>query len=453
MRNIFLTALLVLVSTFAYAQKEVIDKVVAQVGGELVLLSEVEEQYALLASRETEQMPPDARCYIVDQVMSAKLLVNQAKLDSLEVSEEEVNSQLDARIEQILGYMNGDIKQFEEYYGQSVPEVKESFREDLKSQLLSERMRGQIMANITVTPKEVKQFFAEIPVDSLPYFNAEVEVGEIVIKPEISTVEKEKAKSELAELRRRITEDGEDFAELAQKNSDDFGSARIGGDLGWATRGKFVPEFEAQAYNLEAGEISEVFQSPFGFHVLQMLERRGNRIHTRHILIRPELTDADLKKAEMLLDSVRQLIMNDSIGFSQAMKKYGHEEVQSYNNDGRMINPNTGDTFFEIGDLDPDVYFTIDTMDVGTVSAPFKFQDPSGDPYFRIVQLRARSAPHKANLQQDYNKIKQAAIQAKQSEQVADWVDRTINSTFIQLESNYKACEILSRWGKEEARP
>lgn len=453
MRNIFLAIFTLFISVSAFAQKQVIDKVVSQVGGELVLLSEVEEQYALLASRETGEMPPDARCYIMDQIMSAKLLVNQAKLDSIEVTEEELEAQLDARVEQILGYMNGDVNQFEEYYGQSVPEVKESFREDLKSQLLSERMRSQIMASITVTPKEVKQFFSEIPLDSLPYFNAEVEVGEIIVKPAVNAGEKEKAQTELAELRRRITEDGEDFAELATKNSDDFGSARIGGDLGWATRGKFVPEFEAQAYKLDAGEISPVFESPFGFHILQMLERRGNRIHTRHILIRPELTDADLDLAEGMLDSVRQLVLSDSITFSAAVKKFGFEETQSFTNDGRMINPNTGDTFFEIGDLEPDVYFTIDTMDVNGVSAPFKFQDPSGDPFFRIVQLRSRTAPHKANLKQDYNKIKQAAIQAKQSQEVSEWVARTLNSTYIQLDGDYKTCPVLDKWAKDGVKP
>ena len=442
MKKLLLLSLLVLTSTFAFAQREIIDKVVSQVGGELVLLSEVEDQYALLKSREQGEMPEDARCFILDQVMASKLLVNQAKLDSIEVTEEEVEAQLDARFQQILQYMNGDVKQFEEYYGQTIPEVKAAFREDLKNQLLTERMRSSIMANITVTPNEVKEFYAEIPVDSLPYFNAEVEVGEIIIKPVINDAEKQKAKDELAILRQRIVE-GEDFAELATKNSDDFGSARIGGDLGWAQRGKFVPEFEAAAYKLEAGEISPVFESPFGFHVLQLLERRGNSIHTRHILIRPEMTQADLDKAENLLDSVRQLVLNDSLSFSLAMKKYGHDEAQSYNNDGRMVNPNT---FFEIGDLDPDVYFAVDTMEVEGISAPFAFQDQGGDPFFRIVQLRTRTTPHKANLKQDYNKIKQAAIQAKQSEFIAEWVEKTINQTYIQVEDGFNSCDVLQKW-------
>lgn len=445
MKNLVLTVILLLSSIFAFAQKSMVDKVVAQVGGELVLLSEIEEQRALLAARDAASLPPNARCVILDQIMSSKLLVNQAKLDSIEVAEEEVEAQLDARVQQILAYMNGDIKQFEEYYGQTVLQVKEAFREDLKNQLLSERMRNQVMESITVTPKEVKQFFAEIPLDSLPYFNAEVEVKEIIVKPEVNKAEKDKAKTELEALRNRIIE-GEDFAELAQKNSDDFGSARIGGDLGWATRGKFVPEFEAQAYKLEAGEMSPVFESPFGFHVLQMIERRGNRIHTRHILIRPEMTQPDLDLAETHLDSVRQLILNDSLSFAQALKKYGNDEVQSYNNGGRMINPTTGDTFFEIGDLDPDIYFTIDTMSVNSVSEPVKFEDQGGEPYFRIVQLVTRTSPHKANLQEDYNKIKQAAVQSKKNIHLIDWVEKTISSTYIQIDKDYAECELLEKW-------
>ncbi|MBV6654939.1 MAG: peptidylprolyl isomerase, partial [Mameliella sp.] len=234
--------------TNAWAQREVIDKVVATVGGELVLLSEVEEQRALMASQQPN-LPEDIRCNIMDQVMANKLLLNQSKLDSIVVGDEEVEAQLDARIERILGFMNNDVNQFEEYYGQSINEVKAQFREDLKNQLLVERMRGQIMASVTVTPSEVKTFFGSIPQDSLPYFNSEVEIGEIVYKPEINKEEREKAISLLEELRERIVDLGEDFSELAGKYSDD-GSARAGGDLGWAKRGRYVPEFEAAAFRL-----------------------------------------------------------------------------------------------------------------------------------------------------------------------------------------------------------
>lgn len=434
------------------AQPEIIDKVIATVGGELVLLSELEEQYALMEAQ-NGVMPPDARCNLVENILITKLLLNQAKLDSIEVADSEVEDQLNARIERILGFMNNDISQFEDYYGQSIDEVKAQYREDLKNQLLVERMRGKVMEGITVTPAEVKRFFEQIPRDSLPYFNSEVEIGEIVYKPVINPTERQRAISKLEDLRNRIVNGSEKFEDLAKKFSED-GSARAGGDLGWTRRGKFVPEFEAAAYKLEPNEISPVIETQFGFHIVQMIERRGNAIHVRHILIKPDITEADLEKAYNHLDSVRQLIISDSISFSKAVKLFSNKDVQSYNNDGRMVNPASGNTFFEIGDLDPDIYFAVDTMKtIGRISKPFEFADPLGEPYFRIVQLQSRTVPHRANLKQDYAKIQQAAIQSKQSDAVAKWVKNTIGSTFIAFDERYDKCQELEKWKKRPDRP
>ncbi|MEZ5058907.1 MAG: peptidylprolyl isomerase [Saprospiraceae bacterium] len=430
------------------AQKEIVDKVIAQVGGELVLLSELEEQYALMESQRGV-LPEDSKCFILDQILVQKLLINQAKLDSIEVGDEEVEAQLDARIERILTLMGNDVKQFEDYYGQSVGQVKDQFREDLKAQILSDRMRGNVFADVTVTPSEVKSFFNQIPTDSLPYFDSEVEVGEIVMVPEVNKVEKNKARQKLESLRRRIVEDGEDFAELAGKFSDDFGSARVGGDLGWTKRGKFVPEFEAAAYNLEPGEISDLVESDFGFHLIELLERRGNSIHTRHILVKPEITKADLDRTYAKLDSVRSLILSDSITFSFAVKKYGNKDEQSYNNDGRMVNPATGNTFFEVGDLDPDIFFTIDTMDVEGISAPFMYSQQGGTKAFRIIELQSRTSPHQASLKEDYSKIQLAAIESKKSQYINDWIKEKVYSTYVKLDNRYDECDNLAKWRGE----
>lgn len=443
--------LFLLTTTLSAQQSQIIDKVIGIVGSELVLLSDVEEQHALM-SAQNPNMPEDSRCQILDNLLAQNLLVNQAKLDSIEVSDDEVETQLNARIERILTLMGNDTKQFEDYYGQTVKEVKDQFRTDLKKQILGDRMRGQIMSGVSVTPKEVKNFFAEIPQDSLPYFNSEVEIGEIVIYPEVNKEERKKAMDKLADLKAQI-EAGADFAELASKNSDDPGSGRVGGELGWTKRGAFVPEFEAAAYNLEQNEMSELVESEFGFHLIQLLDRRGNSIKTRHILIRPELTDNDLELTKQKLDSVRNLIVNDSLSFSIAVKRYSSDKVQSYNNDGRMQNPATGNTFFEIGDLEPDVYFTIDTMKIYGVSAPFDYATPQGEPAFRIIQLQSRSDPHQANLTQDYSKIQQAAIESKKSEFVGNWVDKTINGTYISVDAMYNSCPNLDRWKKDEVKP
>lgn len=433
------------------AQRAVIDKVVGMVGSEIILLSEVEEQYSLMQAQ-NPTIPEEARCNIIDQLLVTKLLLNQAKLDSIQVADAEVEDQLNARIERILSYMNGDLEQFEAYYGQSVTQVKEQFREDLFNQLLVERMRGQILAKVSVTPSEVKQFFANIPQDSLPYFSSEVEVGEIVYQPVVNEEEREKAITKLKALREQILNQEATFEELAQKFSDD-GSARIGGDLGWAKRGKFVPEFEAAAYKLEPGEISPVIETQFGFHIIQLLERRGNSIRTRHILIKPDITDNDLDLAKNYLDSIRLLIVNDSTNFSMAVKRFGNEDVQSYNNDGRMMNPVTGNTFFEVADLDPDIYFAIDTMSISSISPPIEFKSPSGETMYRIIQLQSRTDPHRANLQQDYSKIQQATIQAKQNEFLSNWVQEKIGSTFIDIDTRYGGCPTLIKWREDGVRP
>ena len=429
------------------AQTELLDDIIASVGGELVLLSDLEDQYNLIKSQQQQDLPPDARCYILDNILTQKLLINQAKLDSIEVSDEEVEAQLNARIDQILAYMNNDYAQFEAYYGQSVDEVKAQFRVDLKDQLLAERMKNEILQGITVTPSEVKEFFERIPKDSLPYFNSEVELAELAVKPEVSPERKQEARERLEELRRRIVAGGEDFAELAKKYSDDFASGRLGGDLSWTKRGSFVPEFEAAAYKLDVGEVSKVIETEFGFHIIQLLGRKGNTIHTRHILIRPEIQEEDIVRAEQLLDSVRQLILMDSITFSEAVKRFGTDEVQSFYNDGRMVNPRTGNTFFEIADLDPDVYFAIDTLETGEITNPFRFRNASGETLVHIIKLESRTAPHVASLETDYARIKAATIQEKQARYLNEWIEKTVRNTYISIDPPYASCPVLEKWG------
>lgn len=444
--NIFFLALFI---TQACGQRQIIDKIVGTIGGEFILLSEVEEQFSLMEAQQGV-VQPDARCNILDNAILTKLLLNQAKLDSIEVSDGEVEEQLNARIDRILTYMNNDIQQFEEYYGQTIGEVKEQFREDLKNQILTERMRAEIINNVTVTPSEVRTFFNQIPKDSLPYFSSEVEVGEIVYKPKVNAIERQKSIDKLKNIRQQIIDGEATFEEMAARFGDD-GTARVGGDLGWSKRGNFVPAFEAAAYKLEKEEISPVIETEFGFHIIQMLERRGNSIHVRHILVKPEITENDLTLARNFLDSVRTLVVEDSLTFSTAVKRFSHEEVQSYNNDGRMVNPSTGNTFFEVGDLDADIYFTIDTMEVGGLSAPFEFTGPTGEAFYRIIVLQSRTKPHTANLQQDYSKIQQAAIQAKKNEFVNEWVLEKAEATFIDIDPMYYGCPAIQKWRQDRS--
>ncbi len=449
--SIILVFTFLLIVQFGFSQGVIIDKVISKVGGELVLLSELEEQFAYASSQQEGGIPPEAKCVILEQILAQKLLLNQSRLDSIEVSEDEVETQMNARFDRILQMMGGDVTQFESFYGQSIPKAKETMRAELKNKLLTDRMRSQVLNSINVTPAEVKAFFARIPKDSLPYFSSEVEVREIVMKPEVNEEQDRLAREKLEEIRRRVIEGGEDFAELARKYSDDPGSARLGGDLGMTKRGSFVPEFEAAAYNLEAKGFSKVIKSEFGYHFIQLLERRGNSIYTRHILIKPEITEADLELTVQRLDSVRMLVASDSITFSVAVKRYSNDKVQSYNNDGLIVNPQSNNAIFEQGDLDTDIYFTIDSMEVGDVSAPFMYLDPRGEQLFRIVMLQSRTDPHIASLATDYSKIQQAAVNEKKSEYITSWVDERVDATFIDIDKEYMGCPSLGKWLKGKA--
>jgi len=443
---------ILMASNFLLGQdKKVIDKIIANVGNEYVLLSDLEQVFAQM-SEERGYVPEEAKCNLFENLIASSLMLNQARLDSIEVGDEEVEAQLSARIDQILSYMGGDVRQFEDFYGQSTAEVKSRFREDLKNKLLVERMQGNVMQDATVTPSEVKAFYARIPKDSLPYFNSEVELGEIVYKPRVNEGEKDRTKAVLEDIRKRIVEGGEDFAELAKKYSADLSSGQQGGNLGWAKRGSYVPEYEATAYNLEKEEYSEIIETDFGYHFIQLLDRRGNSINVRHILLRPNLTEDDKIRSLGILDTVRNLISVDSLKFSYAVKIYSNKEQQSFNNDGRMVNPKTGNTFFEIADLDPDIYFTIDTMKVGDISQPIEFEE-RGEIMYRVIYLQSRTDPHRANLKQDYNKIRTGAIEERKAQFMSSWIEEKIGSTYIKIDRAYQGCPNLIKWQEDSIRP
>ncbi|NND32127.1 MAG: peptidylprolyl isomerase [Saprospiraceae bacterium] len=429
----------------------VIDKVVATVGDEIILLSDVEEQYDYDRER-LGTLSDIAKCGILERIMVQKLLINQAKLDSVIVGDDQVEQQLNSRIDYILSLMNNDISQFEEYYGKTVAQVRNEMREELRGQITAEQMQAMVIENTTITPSEVKAYFDKIPKDSLPYFSSEVEIGEVVVKPQVSATERQIALDRIESLRDRILA-GENFAELATKFSDDPGSAKVGGDLGLQKRGTFVPEFEAAAYNLTEGEISEIVESPFGFHLIELLERKGNLIHTRHILIKPKINPEDLELAKNKLDSIRTIFLTDSISFEELVKKYSDEDVQSYNNGGRMINPASGNTFFETAELDADIFFAIDTLEVGEISKPIQFKSPTGEIAFRIVLLQSLTDPHQANLKQDYTKIKTAAIEERKVEFLNRWIDEKVLSTFIEVTPSFKEkCANLEKWSSKSLK-
>lgn len=441
----FIVLLMVLQSTMLFSQEILVDKIIGVVGNQAILFSDIEQQFALLL-RDNPTVPDQARCVILEQLMVQNMLVVRANLDSIEINDDQVEAQLDARIDQILAYMNGDVQQFIDYYGKTPDEVKGDFREDLKNQLLAQQMQQIVMDRVTVTPSEVVTFFKQIPADSLPYFNSEVEVGEIVIRPTPNNNQKQKAYNQLLAIKKRI-EAGEDFATLAKKYSEDIGSGRMGGNLGWKGRGVFVQEFEAAAYNLDEGQLSEIIETEFGYHLIQLMGRRGNLLNTRHILIKPKIVDQDIQRAYMRLDSIRNLVMKDSISFQYAVARFSDENTQSKTNAGLLVNPQTGQALFEIGDLSPEVYFAIDTMKVGNISAPVRFDNlETGEVTFKAIYLISRTEPHVANLQDDYAKIQNAALERKKLSFMEKWVKEQKGKIYIKVEDDFATCPNIDSW-------
>ncbi len=442
MKNVVFVMTMMMVTFLNAQERQLIDKVIAKVGSESVLLSDVESQYSFTVEQGAVS-GPEVKCNILQAMIGQKLIVMQAKLDSVEVNPEELSANLDFRIEQVLRQMNGDEQFFQEYYGMTVEQMRENLSDELEQQMLAERMQNKIISEVRITPREVKEFYRSIPQDSLPYLNAEVELSEIVVKPQVSDIERASALQKAIDLRKRIVERGEDFAELAGIFSDDPGSARSGGDLGFAERGTFVPEFEAAAYGLQKGEISEPVETEFGFHIMQLVERRGNKINLRHILVKPQITEADHDNAIALLDTVKIQIENGTITFEQAVKRYSDEKIPSYNNNGLLQNPNTGKTAFETSELPFNIYIAIEDLEVNGLTDPLEYQLPTGEKYHRLIRLNSQTTPHKMNLDEDYSKLQKFAKESKKSEYFSKWIDDKFKNTLVSVDRTYIQCPEL----------
>jgi peptidyl-prolyl cis-trans isomerase SurA len=426
-----------------FAQPKMIDKVVGVVGDNIILLSDVEVQIQQ-AKAQGEVISDRLRCTIFDQLLLEKFFLAQAQLDSVYVSEDDVEAELDKRIRYFISTSFGSQQKLEEYYGKSTADLKDDFRKDIRNQMLAEKMQGKIYGNIKTTPSDVRAFYDDIPKDSLPYFNAEIELSQIVIKPKASQEAKDYALYKANQLREEILKGG-DFAIKAKLNSEDPGSKKEGGDLGFITRGEMVQEFEAGAFKLKEGEVSEVIETQFGYHVIQCLERKGERIHVRHILITAPITSIDEQSAIRMLDSVSKMINSGAMTFEEAVKEYS-EDDQSKSNRGDIINQNTGTSYFEMSELDGSLLFSMSDLKKGQLSQVSPFEAPDGKKAFRIIRIKSESEPHVANLKQDYSKIQNACKQAKQQEALVKWIQEKRGDAYIMIDEEYQSCDNSSKW-------
>lgn len=443
--NSTLALLSLMVAAPVFCNAQIIDGVVAVIGTNPILLSEVENQ-SLQYKTENSDMK-ELHCQTLEALMTQTLLVHHAQLDSIVVGDDEIENELNRRI-RYFSQLAGGTQRLEEYYGKSILEIKEEFRDDIKDQLLAQRKQQEIIKDVKVTPTDVRHFFNSIPKDSLPYYNAEIEVGEIVIKPSVSPEVKMLAKDKTADLRKRVLA-GEDFKKLAILYSEDPGSRENGGELGITDRGELDPAFEAAAYALKKpGDVSEVVESSFGYHIIQLIERRGERINVRHILIIPKTTSFDLNKASAKIDSIHSLLTQKKMTFNEAAAKFSQDENTRVNG-GMIVNPQTSNTYFDVeqlGQYDPQLALAAQKIEPGMFSEPQIYKTPDGKTQYRIIYVKSKTKAHQANLADDYAKIQFMAERKKQNEVLDEWLKEHRAKNFIHINSDFADCNNLKKW-------
>lgn len=436
--GILLGAILPISQVFSQGQGTAVDKIVAKVDKHIVLLSDVEAGY-MQEITNGKQVDESTKCEILQGLVVNKVLLAKAEIDSVIVEEKEVEGDLERRMEYYIMQF-GSAEKLEQAYGKSIDAWKKELRKSLKEQMTVQRMQDEITKAIKITPNEVKRFYSSIPQDSIPYFSTEVEVGQLVKIASVGKEQKSETKDRLQEIRDRIVA-GEDFETLAKTYSDDVESAKRGGNLGFAKRGRMVPQFEAAALKLKPGEISQVIESEYGYHVIQLIDRRGDEYDSRHILIRPNYASVDLSETEQYIDSLRTLIIKDSLSFEKAAKEYSDDKTSAANG-GLLADANSGSTKIFAENLDPVVYLTIDSMQVGDISKPIAYRTDDGKSAMRILYYKSKVAPHYANLNDDWQKIYSAALNEKKNKVVNDWFEKARNEVFIRIDEDYDKCKL-----------
>jgi peptidyl-prolyl cis-trans isomerase SurA len=429
-----------------FAQGKVIDRVIAVVGSNTVLQSELESQYQQMVSSQ-ELVNESSHCKLFEELLYQKLLLAQAQKDSLFVTDAQVEQELDRRIQYYIQQF-GSEKRFIAFYGKSVEDFKIDLKDNVRDLLLAQQMQSKITADVTVTPNDVRTYYKSIPEDSIPFINAEVEVGQIVKKPQTTPEAKKEAKQKIEDIRQRIMKGDSQFPAMAALYSEDPGSASKGGLYEHIQRGQFVPEWDAWAFKLKPNEISEVFETVYGYFIIQLIERRGDEVDARSLLIAPKIEPGDLLKAKQSLDTIYTKISADTISFSEVAAKYSDDE-ETKNSGGLMVNPMNGATRFqmdEIGQIDQTVAFAIDKLKVGEFTKPMPMTSRDGKQAYRIVYLKTRTSPHRANLADDYQKIQAVALSKKQQEAIQTWIKKKSVNTFVRINDDYKNCTFNNKW-------
>lgn len=419
-------------------EKFIVDKIVAVVGGSAVLESDIQNQIM----QQKAQHQDLERCQVFENFLVQKLLVNQAKVDSIEVKDEQIDLQLENRIKFFIDQA-GSKEKLEAYFNRSIFQIKEDMRQTLKEQMIVQKMQGEITGDTKITPSEVKAFYDSIPKDSIPIVNAIIEYLQIIKYPSYAEKSIYELKKKLLELRKRVM-DGEKFSTLAYLYSEDPGSARNGGEIGFMSKGELDPEYGRVAFNLKENAVSGIVESQFGFHIIQMIAKQDEKVNTRHILLKPKPTDAEIKSALSSLDSIKTLLVKDSLTFEKAAL-YFSEDKNSRLSGGKVINQVNNSTKFELEQLTQEDYYIIKKLKVGEISDPFPSKDDAKKAAYKIIKLISRTEPHKANLTDDYQLIQDIALEAKKKKVVEEWVEEKLRKTYIHIDDSYKSCNFKSK--------
>lgn len=446
MRKTGIIIIAVFLTTLAVAQDKVVDQIVAIVGGNIILKSDIErmniDQQAQGITSEG-----DMKCEILENFLIDKLLVAEAELDTLiEVTPSQVNQSMDQQLQMYVQYM-GSEKAVEDYFSKTIVEIKADMQEGIRNQLLSQQMKSKIVQDVTVTPSEVRYHFRNLSRDEIPTIPTQYEYAQITLQPQIDLEEENRVKARLRELKKRI-EDGASFATMAVLYSEGP-SAKDGGVIGYMGRAELDPAYASVAFNLKGDKVSNVVKSSFGYHIIQMVDKKGEKLNTRHILMKPKVSVEAREEAFNRLDSLASMIRNNEIPFEEAARIFSFDK-NTRNNGGITINMNTMSSKFAVEDLDPDVSKIITAMNVNEISEPFETIDTeSQQTVYKIIKLIKKTDAHKADLQNDYQQLADMYLMKKKEDVFNEWVAAQQSETYIRVDATYANCNFnFENWIK-----
>ena len=445
----FLAGIVLSVSgVIAQSEPILVDEVTAIVGTNAIYMSDIQMDIEQMVQQGVT-VNDEAYCYVVESKLFKSLLVHRADMDSVDVSDSEIDSEIDRRMSYMLRRLGGSDVEFQKYYGKTVLEFKKEIRGTIADNLMARKVEGGITGRVKVSPNEVIAYYENIPKDSLPVIAESYKIAQLVVKAKPNAYEKERTRNQLESVRKTIVNGG-DFDLQARIHSEDPGSKDRGGDLGYLSRDQLVPEFSSVAFRLKEGEISDVIESPYGFHIIQMIKKKGNLINARHILIMPKIYEVDLEIAKDRVDSISKVIESGT-DFNKLAADLSDDD-QSKINGGIVRNPQTGGDYFETEQLDRDLYLTIQQLEKGKASSPTIMALPDNSKAYRILFLMDKLDFHIASIETDYDRIKSAALDIKKQQELKRWVSKYLANTYIKLPEAYKGCDRLSAWYENETK-